>query len=47
MLRKLQGQDIKQLNLDESKFYDSDDECLFIGAVTSDENLEFEERDNE
>ena len=47
MLCKLQGQDIKQLNLDESKFYDSDDECLFIGAVTSDENLKFEESDNE
>ena len=40
-------QDIKQIKKDESKFYDSDDEHLFIGAITSDENLKFEENDNE
>ena len=40
-------QDIKQINIDKSKFYDSDDEHLFIGAIASDENLKFEETDNE
>ena len=40
-------QDIKQIKKDKSKFYDSDDEHLFIGAITSDENLKFEENDNE
>ena len=40
-------QDIKQINIDESKSHDGDDEHLFIGAVTSDENLKFEENDNE
>ena len=40
-------QDIKQITIDESKFYDSDDEHLFKGAVTSDENLKFEKSDNE
>ena len=40
-------QDINQINIDESKFYNSDDEHLFIGAVTSDGNLTFEENDNE
>ena len=30
-------QDIKQINIDESKFYNSDDEHLIIGAVTSEE----------
>ena len=40
-------QDIKQINIDESKFYGSDDEDLFIGTITSNENLKFEENDNE
>ena len=40
-------QNIKQINIDESKSYDSDDEHLFISAVTSDENLKFEKNDNE
>ena len=37
----------KQINIDESKFYDSNDKHLFIGAITSDENLKFEESDKE
>ena len=32
-------QDIKQTNIYESNIYDSDDEYLFIGAITSDETL--------
>ena len=40
-------QDIKQITMDKSKFYDSEHEHLLIGAVTSDENLNFEESDNE
>ena len=39
--------DIKQINIDERKFWDSDEENLSIVAVTSDENLKFEESDNE
>ena len=39
--------DIRQINIDESKFYDSVDEHMFIGAVTSNENLKFEESENE
>ena len=39
--------DIRLINIDESKFYDSDDEHMFIGAVTSNENLKFEESENE
>ena len=39
--------DIKQINIDERKFWDSDGENLSIVAVTSDENLKFEESDNE
>ena len=39
-------QDIKQINIDEIKFYNSDDKHLLIGVVTSDENLKFEESDN-
>ena len=39
--------DIKQINIEQSKFYDSDDEHLFIGAVTRDESLKFEESYNE
>ena len=38
---------IKQINVDESKFYDSNDKHLFIGVVTSEENLKLEESDNE
>ena len=38
---------IRQINKDESKFYNSDNEHLFIGAITSNENLKFEENDNE
>ena len=39
--------DTKQINIDERKFWDGDEENLFIVAITSDENLEFEESDNE
>ena len=39
--------DIKQINIDERKFWDSDEENLSIVAVTSDENVKFEESDNE
>ena len=35
-----------QINIDESKFYDSDAEHLFIGAITSNENLKVKESDN-
>ena len=34
------------INIDESKFYNSDDKYLFIGLVTSNDNLKFEENDN-
>ena len=40
-------QDIKQINKDENKYYDSDDEHWFIGAVTSNDNFKFQENDNE
>ena len=39
--------DIKQLNIDESRFYDSKDKHLLLGAVSSNENLKFEDSDNE
>ena len=42
MLRKL-----KQTRYKTITFYDSDDEHLFIGAVTSDDNRKFEENGNE
>ena len=35
------------MNIDESRFYDSKDKHLFLGAVSSNENLKFEESDNE
>ena len=35
------------MNIDESRFYDSKDKHLFLGTVSSNENLKFEESDNE
>ena len=42
----VQRHDIRQINLDGSKFSDSIDKHLFIGVITSDENLKFEESGN-